>query len=370
MPDIDHNHSQLLQEISNSNFENELSSESQSKPTCPECGSHQPWGLSSWCPDCGYYPALGKCVGQPEIQEQEEIKPQPQTIWELIPEWGWVLGLGAIAAIGLSIGGLFFCKNSAELCLWTLTQAGVGLVMFLTGHIAVYLNAVSKSIEFGMMSILITPLKIWRPTIHRLPKGAWKLNLAVWGLTLLVSAFAIVGGFEFNSLFKDWGVRKSANVNLLASVVDQAKNTEGDGGATNMEDALNDFAGGTGEEKETPEKTEELAEPLPEFDCLLVGYSTLPNGRIKSVQIASSYNKKLVYAGSISASDIPADILKEWQARLPHFKQARPFVKTKQTATWLKPKFTIKVASKGWNDTNRRLIRPQFVSLLQEISVN
>lgn len=370
MPGIDQNHSQMLQEMNDSSSINghEYSSETQARPTCPECGSTQPQGLSSWCPDCGYYPALGKCVGQPVTQEQEVTKPQPQTIWELIPEWGWVLGLGAIAAIGLSVGALFVCKSPTELCLWTLTQAGVGLVLFMTGHIAVYLNAVSKSIEFGMMSIFLTPLKIWRPTIHRLPTGVWKLNLAVWGLTLLVSAFAIVGGFDFNSLFKDWGVRKAANVNLLASVVDQAK--EAEGGADNMEDALNDFAGGTEDEKEKTEPVEVLAPKLPEFDCLLVGYTTLPNGKISSVQIASSYNKKLVYAGSINASDIPAEILKEWQDRLPRFKQTKPFVKTRQTATWLKPKFTLKVASKGWTDTKVRLIKPQFVSVLQEISVD
>ncbi|QDU00302.1 ATP dependent DNA ligase [Gimesia aquarii] len=360
MSGMNHNNNQILQEMNGS----------QVKPACPECGSYEPWGLSSWCPQCGFYPALGKCVGQPELHEQEETKPQPQTVWELIPEWGWVLAIGTIAAIGLSVGGRFFCKDSAELCLWTLTQASVGLIMFLFGHILAYLTAVSKSVEFGLMSIILTPLKIWRPTIRRFPYGAWKLDLAVWGLTLMVGAFVIVGGFEFNSLFQDWGVRKSADVNLVASIVDQAKET--DGGANNLEGALNDFAGGSDEAKKAgiPDSQAEPALKLPEFDCLLIGYTTLSTGKIDSVLIASSYNKRLVYAGTISTKKVPKHILEEWQTQLPALKQSAPFVKTKQRATWVKPKITFKVKSKGWTDTNHRLIKPQFSTLLQEVNVN
>ena len=359
MPDNNYSNSLLLEEPG----------ESQANATCSECGTHEPWGLSSWCPVCGFYPKLGKCVGQSEVQQETETKPQPQTIWELIPEWGWILAIGTIAAIGLSVGGRFWCSSAAELCLWTLTQASVGLVLFLIGHTIVYLNAVSKSVEFGMMSIFLTPLKIWGPTIRRFPKGAWKLDSAVWGLTLLVGAFAIVGGFEFNSLFKDWGVRKSVDVNLVASIVDQAK--EADGGAENLQDALNDFAGGSEETKEVEVPVPEEAAPkLSEFDCLLVGYTTLPNGKIDSVLLAASHKKQLVYAGTIFANDVPEEVLTAWQAQLPNLKQSTPFVKINRSATWLKPRITLKVASKGWGESTQRLAKPQFVSLLQEVSLD
>lgn len=383
MPDINQSHDQLLQDIQNS----------QPKPTCTECGTYEPWGLSSWCPKCGYYPALGKCVGQVELQEQQDLKPEPQTIWEIIPAWGWVLGAGAIAVVGLSIGARFYCSSAAELCLWTLTQATIGFLMFMIAHMIVYLNAVSRSVEFGILSIIMSPLKIWRPTVMKFPAGAWKLDMAVWGVTAVICAFAIVGGFEFNSLFKDWGVRKSANVNLVATIVDQAKNAEGDG-AEDLEGALNDFAGGS---EETPDKMAEKATaaaanvastlpevepepesepeetakaPLLEFDCLLLGYSALPNGKIDSVLIASSYNNKLVYAGMIMGSDIPEEVRLEWESRLPKLRQRKPFVKNKQVATWIKPRITLKVASEGWNEHSHRLIKPEFVSLLQEISVD
>jgi len=365
MSDINHSNSLLMQEPN----------QSQMNSTCAECGTDEPWGLSTWCPVCGFYPKLGTCVGQPEFQQETETKPQPQTIWELIPEWGWILAIGTIAAIGLSVGGRFWCSSAAELCLWTLTQASVGLVLFLIGHAIVYLNAVSKSMEFGMMSIFLTPLQIWGPTIRRFPKGAWKLDLAVWGLTLLVGAFAIVGGFDVNSLFKDWGVRKSVNVNLVATIIDQAKEADGDGGAENLEDALNDFAGGSEEEKEkakqiTSSLPKEAALKLIEFDCLLVGYTTFSNGKIDSVLLAASHKKQLVYAGTIYASDVPEEVLNEWQAQLPSLKQSTPFVKINRSATWLKPKITLKVASNGWGETNLRLIKPEFVSLLQEVSVD
>ncbi|HCO26387.1 MAG: hypothetical protein CME31_13575 [Gimesia sp.] len=388
MPDTKQDTDQLLQQFQ----------ELQAQPTCSECGTYEPWGLSSWCPQCGFYPKLGKCVGQTDMQGQSlEQQPQPQNIWELIPAWGWVLGVGTVAAIGLSVGGRFYCEDPGQLCLWTITQATIGLMMFLVGHFIAYLNAVSRSADFSILSIIVTPFKIWRPAIRRFPQGAWKLDLAVWGLTLVVGAFAIVGGFEFNSLFKDWGVKKTANVNLLASVVDQAKSADGEGGADNIEDALNDFAGGTEEEdsaasaakakaaaaaqaampapeEEPKPEPEPVAEPETaprlESDCLLVGYSALPNGTIDAVLLASSYNKQLVYAGYIRGSELPEDIRLEWQKRLPQLEQKQPFVKTSQVATWIKPRITLKVSSEGWTDTTHRLIKPQFVSVLQEISLD
>ncbi|EDL60938.1 hypothetical protein [Gimesia maris] len=388
MPDTKQDTDQLLQQFQ----------ELQAQPTCSECGTYEPWGLSSWCPQCGFYPKLGKCVGQTDMQGQSlEQQPQPQNIWELIPAWGWVLGVGTVAAIGLSVGGRFYCEDPGQLCLWTITQATVGLMMFLVGHFIAYLNAVSRSADFSILSIIVTPFKIWRPAIRRFPQGAWKLDLAVWGLTLVVGAFAIVGGFEFNSLFKDWGVKKTANVNLLSSVVDQSKSADGEGGADNIEDALNDFAGGTEEEdsaasaakakaaavaqaampapeEEPKPEPEPVAEPETaprlESDCLLVGYSALPNGTIDAVLLASSYNKQLVYAGYIRGSELPEDIRLEWQKRLPQLEQKQPFVKTSQVATWIKPRITLKVSSEGWTDTTHRLIKPQFVSVLQEISLD
>jgi len=369
MSDINHSNA-LLQKESN---------KSQGNATCSECGTDEPWGLSSWCPQCGFYPKLGKCVGHDDFHPETETKPQPQTIWQLIPEWGWILAIGTIAAIGLSVGGLFYCSSATELSLWTLTQATVGLILFMVGQVIVYLQAVSKSADFSMMSIFLTPLKIWGPTIRCFPKGAWKLDLAVWGLTLVVGAFAIVGGFEFSSLFKDWGIRKSADVNLVATIVDRAKNADGEGGAENLEEALNDFAGGSEEEKEkAKEKAKELAAALPkeaaptliEFDCLVLGYTTLSNGKIDTILLAASHKKQLAYAGTIDAAAIPEEVLKAWQTQLPSLKQSTPFVKMTRSANWLKPRITLKVASKGWRKTNQRLIKPEFVSLLQEISLD
>ena len=86
--------------------------------------------------------------------------------------------------------------------------------------------------------------------------------------------------------------------------------------------------------------------------------------------LASSYNKQLVYAGYIRGSELPEDIRLEWQKRLPQLEQKQPFVKTSQVATWIKPRITLKVSSEGWTDTTHRLIKPQFVSVLQEISLD
>src|SRR5580698_10789149 len=41
---------------------------------CPQCGSTEPWGISSWCPNCFYHPRLGQMAASlpqpdPEVRQ-------------------------------------------------------------------------------------------------------------------------------------------------------------------------------------------------------------------------------------------------------------------------------------------------------------
>src|SRR5579872_3124978 len=38
------------------------SAEPAAPKACPQCGSTEPWGFASWCPECGYYPKLSQAI--------------------------------------------------------------------------------------------------------------------------------------------------------------------------------------------------------------------------------------------------------------------------------------------------------------------
>lgn len=66
---------------------------------CPECGSDVDWGLSSWCPSCGFYPAINFRNEQGSPDQDEAIDDH---WWEVVPTWLWVLLAGICLIVAVS----------------------------------------------------------------------------------------------------------------------------------------------------------------------------------------------------------------------------------------------------------------------------
>ena len=69
----------------------QTTTDSTAAETCPRCHTTQPWGQASWCPCCGYYPAVdGAAAGGaswadalPEAPQEQEA--DDRTAMESIP---------------------------------------------------------------------------------------------------------------------------------------------------------------------------------------------------------------------------------------------------------------------------------------------
>src|SRR5690349_5150779 len=85
--------------------------------TCPKCGSTEPWGMASWCPRCGYYPAFGTVIdtGPGQDDPAEAI-----SFFKVIPTWTRILIAGIAAIFIFNIAAtLLLPTKSFERYLWT-----------------------------------------------------------------------------------------------------------------------------------------------------------------------------------------------------------------------------------------------------------
>ena len=133
-----------------------------SKPepkACPQCGSTEPWGISSWCPNCFYHPRMGSVVITTPVPDPEvrHLAPghshQPASyaaMFQSIPLWAHPLWIGVISIFLLSVYmGIKLPKFGYERALWTLVQAGLGLTAAATAHVLVFFKTIPNTDKYG-----------------------------------------------------------------------------------------------------------------------------------------------------------------------------------------------------------------------------
>jgi hypothetical protein len=187
---------------------------------CPQCGSTEPWGISSWCPNCFYHPRMGSVVittpaPDPEVRH---LAPghshQPASyaaMFQSIPLWAHPLWIGVISIFLLSVYmGLKLPKFGYERALWTLVQAGLGLTAAATAHVLVFFKTIPNTDKYGPFDLLMKPLDFWRYAAHKLPSGAWRLWMFAWGLTAAFSALVLIGGVNYSAIFETKSTKKKS----------------------------------------------------------------------------------------------------------------------------------------------------------------
>jgi hypothetical protein len=191
-----------------------------SKPeakACPQCGSTEPWGISSWCPNCFYHPRLGQPVAAPPPDpEVREFLPgnsgQSESLTAVlksIPVFVHVLWIGVVAIFVLSVcATLKLPKGGCERAILTLAQASIGLIAAGTAHVLVFFKAIPNTDKYGPFDLLFKPFDFWRYAIHKLPTGAWQLWLVAWGLTAAFAAIVLIGGVRYSVLFETKSTKK------------------------------------------------------------------------------------------------------------------------------------------------------------------
>lgn len=163
---------------------------------CPKCRRKASWGAASWCPNCGYYPELDGII-QSNAELQKEPEEGPAEVGMSAEEkYRWILvtlgGVGVALCLSMAVR-VYFYYNDGPRGLWTIVQTSVGLGCFATGQLMATLYAMSKSTDISLIDAVNRPLTVWGRTTEELPLGARRIYIAVWGLSIALSAMLCIG---------------------------------------------------------------------------------------------------------------------------------------------------------------------------------
>lgn len=354
--------------------------------TCPSCGSTEPWGFSSWCPSCGFYPKLQTRVEAPPapVEESEQVA----GLTDVLPPWTWLMGAGMLGVIALSFWArLTIEANSSTRLLWAVLQMLVGAITFSVGHATAYFIAIAKTDKIGPFDAFMSPMAVWRPTFVQLPKGASRVCLAAWGATAVLAALLIVDGIPWASLF-DGTAKKKAAPSLLHSVVKEARK-ERESEAASMEEAMNQFVGDaeegnaaaagaagenaagekTAEELEKAKAEKERAEKLAkseQVDCVIFGYTPEGKDDFGMLLLATIVKGRLTFVTSLTAESLPLETRRELITKLKTLHRNRPLVKTTLDAQWVQPTLMMRVRHWGWT-RDKKLKNAEFSETLADV---
>lgn len=387
--------------------------------TCKNCGTTEPWGPSLWCPDCGWYPALNRCIDTADGDSSSAASTAapweqqgPASFRDLFPLWACACLAGVLLIAGLTAAlGYSLLDTARSRAMWTLAQMAAASLVLGVAHVASFFVSIQKSDRISPFDVLLKPVEIWKLSISRLPKGAWRVCLLSWALTALILAPLLIGGVNWMSIFEDGLVSEEPGPNLLQSVVATAQTGSGGGQADSLEDAIGDFVGdaegaagingdeegeegkdgtdaegaeGEAEEDgdedkdedteedseqkkkdEEEKKKEEARRPLAE-DCVIVGYTVSESNQLDKLVLAAAVNNRIRYVGRISADGIPSQVRRQMLTRMRQLGRSTPFVHSPLIARWLRPVMMVRVRFVKWSP-NQRMIDPAFSAVLKDV---
>ena len=340
---------------------------------CPNCGTQESWGGASWCPQCGYYPALGTVavtdVAKPQVAEEDE---GPKTLLESIPRWGWVLGAGILATFAISLTARLLTTDGSSLRTYcTIGQCIVGVLLVGIAHAWAYFQAIMRTDKIAVFDFIFKPGAIWAVTFDQVPKSAPRVWMGAWGVSIIVFALAITGGINYGAIF-EVDKKKKKPPSLIKQITKSASQMEGNG-SDSLEEAVEDFAGknevkpgkggGSGNGGgDDDDEDEEEAEPLPipkpkeedrfKLECVIMGYALPPDkSTFSELYLAATIDGKMRFVGTLT-DGIPDGTRHELEGRLKKLRREKPFVRCRLEGKWLQPVLRCKVSFRDWNAMN------------------
>jgi hypothetical protein len=317
---------------------------------CEKCEAPVKSDLVTICRRCGWYPNLGIFVEvDPNWEADVETQSRATTVhkshlavWaSLLPRWSWVIIASVLAVVAESVvARLATPADSSLRTVWSLGQLGAGLIIAMACHIFNFLVVAADDADFGVLDLLLRPLKLWIRAAENLPKRLWVANAALCGVTAAVMSVVVIGGIPYERLW-DWGFQEPVKPNLMGAVMDRAKQLDSGTGADNLEDAVGDFAGTAGVE-EDDKKKKEPAKPREKADCVILGFALDRDGRLDLLFLGTAHRGQLIYAGRVTP-ELPEEELKALQESLARIKTLKAFIPVEATGTWVQPTLTCRI---------------------------
>lgn len=352
------------------------------KETCPRCHTTEPWGQSSWCPNCSYYPVVDAGAGEgqswsddlPETPQEEE---DTRTALQSIPAWFWGMLAGIIGIAVCSVGvRLTFADDEETRGMIALTQLVVGLISMVTAHGIASKLAFATDRRTNFNDVLLSWFNIWQPTIGRLPKSYKQVWAAVWGGIAVITATTIIGGIDYSAPFRTHKKPDVKPMNLIGKVAGAARAGAAQGQDGSMEEAFDGLASEVAEAeaamggiKDAPAKSMEdaLAEvgdmddklngikgsldadgiksledvknmkPERELDCFIYGVVVNSQKVPVSFLFAANTKGEDQHVAEIKAEDMPKDKFRDIAVKLYKEVARESVIPSERNAIWVKP---------------------------------
>jgi hypothetical protein len=314
---------------------------------CEKCEAPIKSDMVSICRRCGWYASLGTFVELDQNWETEQDDPAEKPaagpakshvrVWlDLMPRWSWIIVWSALAVVVESIvARLVTADGSSIRTTWSLSQVMLGVLIALGCHVFNFLVAAAENADFGVLDMILKPVKLWAYAARNLPTRLWVANSGVCGVVGVLAAVLIVGGIPYER-FWDWGFKQPPKQNLMGAVMDRAKQL--DGADQSLEEAMGDFAGRAGVDGEEV-KPQKLRRKV---DCVIIGYQTDRDGRLDMLVLATVNGKKLMPVGTVRpvmSERERSDLLEVLRA----IHRTDPFIAAEADATWVEPKVACRI---------------------------
>ncbi|WP_175517004.1 ATP dependent DNA ligase [Planctomicrobium piriforme] len=368
---------------------------------CAQCGSTESWGAASWCPNCGYYPKLGRNITPAELPEMDGTA-------KLKFDFAWIIwtAVGLLFIIAGSVALRLCIPDVAERAPYGRIQCILGFVILVIAQVRAFIIASHKTDAIPLTAFFCEPFQLWAAVFKALPGSRQVIYKGCWGAMTLILALSVVG-LDLDGMFSHLTKKKKKpKVNPLQMIVKAASAVEGktafsgddeeggmsaadigggggpgNGNPGNIEDAIKDLAGsangtgvsagGAGKRKGDPAKASTIGDekPVPNSpsgekrtergDFRIFGYLTNPAGEIRSVLLASVENNRGRFVGKLSLEELDEETRDRLQDALDAIRTTRPALKSAFNARWVKPIVVCQVAFTGM--TNEGTLREGYL---------
>lgn len=318
--------------------------------TCPQCHSTEPWGNSSWCLQCGYYPGISEICPQQfddlaesdaaEGESSADSGPAPMVAPWLMKIIWYNTGL-FVVCIAARYYFVFYDSSFRGFTGFFVLLAG-----FLTvavNHLRASMDAMQHNAEISPFDMIGSPGEMWRSTISGLPKTAGRLIGATVGFSAMICGGLVIGGIDLSGV---WAQEKppAKKPDVLKKIVSTAvDNKPEENQPETIEEAL--------EQVTTLEEIGEVPLPQPGEPVTCVVYGFLRDGKndFGRILLAAEIGGKRRHVATMPASAFPQSSREILAARLEPLITDAPSVETQYRATWVRPTIGLRVMFSGWS---------------------
>lgn len=390
---------------------------------CPQCGSDTPWGRSSWCPDCGYFPKAG-FAGTGVVEEDNG---PPPTLLSVIPAWVLPTLVGVIAIFISSVVTRFVFHDPLQRSLVAITQ----LLVFTAMAFAVHSRASFLAMKTGKSWMaFVNPGETWASVLTRMPSTRSLILLLGCSFSGMGSSFLIgldvdivaeaireevknnpkvtfadiVGAMTKMTSKAFGGQKKNLAMSAFGSLINVTGQMSGGGGGEGGLESANGDLGGTASmltdggssggsggtsggsssssvvtksvSKSAGTSTPSDATPPPEdakptdskikgtYDYWIYGYTTNPNGELRSLLLATiGGTGKLRFSQKLGIEGFSSKQLAQITEQLKPYRANSAAVTSPYGGKWVKPVAKCRVEHEGLN-ADERPINPKYQKVI------